>query len=508
MRVTTPIGTMGLLIVMVTLVAGCADQAGQSEAGNGAAATNGAANGHSDSETAETPELPVAETPAETDSAPAADPPTPTPADESPAEEPAADEPAAEEPAAPMPAEDDQASAAPRDSNVTVIEPGPDAQEEAQLALIEAEPGHIVEFAEGTFDFNGTLSCMVENVTVRGQGPDKTILSFKNQGAGTGGEGILSTADGFTVENLAVEDTKSDGIKTEGCTHVVYRDLRVEWTGGPNPDNGAYGVYPVLCTDVLIERCLVIGASDAGVYVGQSENVIVRNNEARGNVAGIEIENTVGADVYDNVATNNTGGLLVFSLPELPKKTGTGCRVFNNRIVENNHDNFAREGNIVATVPPGTGVLIMANKNVHVFDNEIRDNNTSNMSIISYHTTGRPYNDPAYDPFVEGVYIHDNIFAGGGADPKGPAGIMFNTILAGETVPDIIWDGIVNPEALVDDQLPPDLRIYIRDNGDADFANLDVKAFQEQREPDVQRDLAVHVGELPELDPIRIEGIE
>jgi len=392
--------------------------------------------------------------------------------------------------------------------DVTIIELGDDAQDNAQLALIEADPGDVVEFAEGTFNFKSTLSCTIDNITIRGQGPDKTIISFTEQGAGAGGEGISCTADHFTVENLAVEDTKTDGIKTEGSTHVVFRNLRVEWTGGPSPDNGAYGLYPVLSKDVLIENCLVIGASDAGIYVGQSENTIVRNNEVHGNVAGIEIENTVGADVYGNTSTNNTGGLLVFSLPELPKKTGSNCRVFNNKVFENNHENFAKEGNIVATIPPGTGILIMANKNVEVFDNEFSDNNTANMTVISYLAVQREYKDPEYSPYAEGIYIHQNKFSGGGTEPSGEIGLLYKTILQGETVPDIVYDGVVDESKLVDGKLPPELRLYIRDNGDADFANIDVLTFAADKKPNIQRDIKAHDGELPELPPVVIEGIE
>ena len=66
------------------------------------------------------------------------------------------------------------------------------------------------------------------------------------------------------------------------------------------------------CDNVLIENCTAIGASDAGIYVGQSNRIIVRNSIAHQNVAGIEIENSLNADVFDNVATGNTGGILVF----------------------------------------------------------------------------------------------------------------------------------------------------------------------------------------------------
>jgi parallel beta-helix repeat protein len=245
---------------------------------------------------------------------------------------------------------------------VIVIKPGESAQKEAQTALINAAPGDVIEFADGDFHFQQTLSLDgVSGVTIRGRGRDKTRLNFKDQVAGAGAEGILVKAGNFTIEDLTVQDTRGDAIKVEGVKGVTFRNLLVEWTRGPHPDNGAYGVYPVLCEDVLIEDCRVTDCSDAGVYVGQSKNIIVRRNQAERNVAGIEIENTVGADVYDNVATNNAGGLLVFSLPGLKQKNGSKCRVFNNQIIANNHQNFAKPGNIVATVPPGSGVIIMAN---------------------------------------------------------------------------------------------------------------------------------------------------
>src|SRR3546814_9020031 len=83
-----------------------------------------------------------------------------------------------------------------------------------------------------------------------------------------------------------------------------------------------------LSSDVLIDSVYVRGASDAGIYVGQSKNIVVRDSVATENVAGIEIENSYDADVHDNVATKNTGGILVFDLPSLPMQGGHNVRVF------------------------------------------------------------------------------------------------------------------------------------------------------------------------------------
>ena len=109
-------------------------------------------------------------------------------------------------------------------------------------------------------------------------------------------------------------------LKINEARNVVIRRLRTEWTGGPSVDNGAYGIYPVQTENTLIDSVVAIGASDAGIYVGQSKNVVVKNSRAEYNVAGIEIENTVDADVFNNVATNNTGGILVFNMPNLSQE--------------------------------------------------------------------------------------------------------------------------------------------------------------------------------------------
>ena len=204
--------------------------------------------------------------------------------------------------------------------------------------LIMAEEGDTILLGPGRWNIADGLVLDADGVTIRGAGAEETVLSFKGQ---TGsGEGLLVTSDGVVLEDFAVEDTKGDGIKSKGSDRITFRNLRVEWTNGPDEKNGAYGVYPVSSTNVLIEGVTVRGASDAGIYVGQSQDIIVRNNLAEYNVAGIEVENSIGADVYNNTAIANTGGILVFNMPGIPKR-GYGTRVFDNDIKDNNTANFA-----------------------------------------------------------------------------------------------------------------------------------------------------------------------
>ena len=360
------------------------------------------------------------------------------------------------------------------ESQVVVLRPSPNFQYELQAALINAVPGDTIQLEAGKYQLKTELNIASDNLTIRGAGREKTILSFRGQSAGS--NGIVSTGDAFVIEDLAVEDTVGNAIKTLGSDGVTFRNVRVEWTDGPKSTNGAYGIYPVSCQNVLIDNCVSIAASDAGIYVGQSQDVIVKGCRAERNVAGIEIENTLRADVFDNTAINNTGGILVFDLPGLTITNGKQVRVFRNRIDGNNHNNFAPKGTIVSEVPPGTGVMIMSTDHVEVFDNDIHNNQTSNIVLVSFLITERKVNDKKYDPFPEGISIHNNRMTGGGTNPLGQIGTLLAPVLGGK-FPDIFFDGLVDSSKLKDGRLPAELQLSIHDNGNATFANVDIGNF-------------------------------
>jgi len=339
--------------------------------------------------------------------------------------------------------------------------------------LLDAAPGDVIEIPEGTFAFDRSLSLTVDGVTIRGRGMDKSILSFRNQIAGA--EGLLVTASDFTIEDLAIEDARGDALKVTDGENIVIRRVRTEWTDGPKTGNGAYGIYPVQTRNVLLEENVAIAASDAGLYIGQSQNVIVRNNRAAFNVAGIEIENTFDADVYGNVAVNNTGGILVFNMPNL-QQPGARTRIFDNDVYENNTRNFGHPGTPVASIPAGSGVVVNANDEVEIFDNRIRDNKTANVIISSVYTTGYAEAGMSgdFDPYPERIFIYDNAFEGGGDNPDGLDLQALKLALAGPfgRLPDVLWDGYVNTAKLVDGALPDALRICVR-NGEARVLNAD-----------------------------------
>ena len=383
------------------------------------------------------------------------------------------------------------------------ISAGDDFQFRLQERLIEATPGDVIQLAAGTFELTHPLDVVGDNVTIRGAGSKKTILAFTGQI--TGSHGLQAYGNNFVIEGLQVRNTSGNAIKVLGARNVIFRDVHVEWTGEAKSTNGAYGLYPVQCENVLIDGCTAIGASDAGIYVGQCKNVIVRNSHAERNVAGIEIENTVGADVYNNTATNNTGGILVFDLPGLQVKEGRNVRVFRNQVFGNNHDNFAAPGNAVADVPPGTGLMIMATDRVEVFENTIANNQTSSVSIISYLLTGKKIKDKEFDPIPEAVSVFRNKISGGGKKPSGDIGKLLGPIL-GDRFPDIMFDGVYDQSKLVDGKLPSSLEHRIADNGEATFVNFDLPKLSPENiangsyRPDMG--ISKYQGERESLPPI------
>ena len=216
-------------------------------------------------------------------------------------------------------------------------------------------------------------------------------------------------------------------ILVEGVTGVHMYDIFSENTG-------TYGLYPVQSTDVLIERTEVVGNHDAGIYAGQCENVVVRESVVYGNVIGIEIENTLTAEVYDNLAYDNTTGILVVLLPNLTSQVSRDTKVYNNVVHDNNVDNFGRAGNTVSLLPPGIGILILSSDNTEAYNNRVSGNKTSGIAIFNLESTGM-FQELDVDPTPEYNYLHDNIYENNGYDPD-----QFVKDL-GIPVGDILWDG-------------------------------------------------------------------
>ncbi|CAH1000611.1 hypothetical protein LEM8419_01745 [Neolewinella maritima] len=365
-----------------------------------------------------------------------------------------------------------------------------DRSEELLTQFILAEDSSTIELPAGHFLLDKSLSLDGRTaVTIRGQGIDQTVLSFQGQTEGAEGLRISNSRD-IVLEDFTVEDAAGDNIKVMDTDGITFRRVKVAWTGAIDDENGAYGFYPVLCTNVLIEDCVAMGASDAGVYVGQSQDVVVRGNEVYQNVAGIESENSSRVQIYDNHCYDNTGGILVFNLPGLTRY-GNGVEVFNNKVIDNNRRNFGVKGSIVSTIPAGTGMLVLATKDVAIHGNQLRDHGTLQVGIISYDLVdgmngGEPatalpddsglravetnYRDiAAYDPYPANIRLYNNTYSNDRWLPKlgSDFGKLFLTKL-GPNIPDVAYDGIWPA-----DREAPQAAVCVEEDADILYVNLD-----------------------------------
>jgi parallel beta-helix repeat protein len=385
-----------------------------------------------------------------------------------------------------------------------------DREKEILTQFIIAEDSSVIELPEGNFLFSRSLIMDGKrHITIRGKGIDKTVLSFKGQQEGA--EGIrITNSHHITLEDFTVEDATGDNIKVMDTDGITFRRVKVAWTGPINSENGAYGFYPVICKNVLIEECESMGASDAGLYVGQSEDVIIRNNKVYQNVAGIESENSDRVEIYGNECWDNTGGILVFNLPGLTRY-GKDIKVYNNLVHDNNRENFAVPGAIVGTIPPGSGVIVLATKNVDVYNNGIINHKTAGISVISYalmsamkegSETEQPdpesgvrgiradfRSDQHYDPYPGQISIYENQFYNEHWLPY--LGSDFGKLFLfklGFNIPDIALDGI-KPDNyfLADGIVNHNYKVCINEKQPVNFVDLDAGNSFENLSTDVTK---------------------
>jgi len=275
-----------------------------------------------------------------------------------------------------------------------------------QEAVNRAKPGDTILVHPGTY--KETVYIDKDNISILGviNESEWPILDGEKKL----NDAFLYSGNGFTVENFKIINYKGNGVMGQAGNNFVIRNNHVI-------DTGVYGIFPEFGTNGLIENNVLTGIEDAAIYVGMSDNIHVANNEVFGNVAGIEIENSRHAIVEDNMVYDNSGGILAFITPGLPIKTTFDVIIRNNFVVNNNHKNFAIPGSLVAGVPSGTGILVMAADEVTIEDNIIRDNKNAGIIITDHGNAANMALDPEADPYSDRFAILNNFMANNGYEP-------------------------------------------------------------------------------------------
>ncbi len=377
------------------------------------------------------------------------------------------------------------------DGRTFLVNPGPEATHEMVSAMIQLRPGDTLEFGCGFFELkHGLLIQATEDVLIKGCGKDKTVLSFRDSDNVTGLEAL--NVRGITVRDLTIADSPGDAFKLKGVKWGTLLNVRAIWSGGgepitasnftdrlhvqctnpplnegdPTPDyipssaSGRYGIYPVESENILVDNSESVGASDAGIYVGQTNTAIIRNSRAVYNVMGFEIENVQGGEYDSNLAECNTGGFLIYDLENITQYGDTSV-MLNNVARNNNTYNFAHSG-LVSAVPRGTGFITLGYDNIEVFNNTFEDHSTAAVIYTSYELIdgkGKT-SDKKLDPYTEGLHIHNNVMRNSGYDLpppnfekvllEGQVETVLPTLIGLKNVTNpgkgahIVWDGLLD----------------------------------------------------------------
>jgi parallel beta-helix repeat protein len=264
-----------------------------------------------------------------------------------------------------------------------------------QNAVDAAVPGDTISVAPGTYT-GPTVSVKTSGLTISGSKAAIVDATGNTYGITVGTklkfEESLCPAyevSNFKIRGLTVRNAENTGIFLFGVDGF-------EVSGGSYVDNGEYGIFPRCSHDGLIVKNSGGGGNDATIYVGVDNEVTVENNVLTNGELGIELESTDNSIVRGNKLTNNTTGIFVIVLPNLPKASTEKALIEGNVVTKNNRPNpFPPmcEGpetppgceeffDDLQLLPSGVGILNVGGHNVTVRGNSVTSNNTVGVGVV------------------------------------------------------------------------------------------------------------------------------
>ncbi len=243
--------------------------------------------------------------------------------------------------------------------------------------------------------------------------------------------------DGSRIHGFSIRGFTLRGFQKHGLHLACVDGFHI--SNNVAEDNAVYGLFPVVSSNGFLTSNVVRGTSlEAGIYVGQSDSVIIAGNGAENNLVGLEVENSRNCSVLANEFSNNTLGILVNIFPFLIKKTQDTTLVANNKVHDNNRVNTGIPGDIFSVIPSGTGILVLGGHAATVTLNKIENNGFTGIAMVSLclglALQGTPCTGLDVDPDPSNNHIILNELENNGTIPQ--ADPFFDSLRA-----DLIWDG-------------------------------------------------------------------
>jgi len=309
-----------------------------------------------------------------------------------------------------------------------------------QAAVDAAQPGDTILVPPGTY----RESVLVDKSELTIVGTPAAILDAAGFRTGIRvGTGRISrdglepacpplAVTGFTLEGLTIKHASFSGVFLIGVDGY-------HLTGTKYVDNPVYGPFPVCSSNGLIDFNHVVGGGsaagpslDTGIYVGDDDRVTVRHNSVTNYVIGVVVENTINANVQDNLLKGNTAGIYAAVLPDHPRPFTNNIVIERNQVVNNNLPNPIPpdSGDEIGGVPTGVGIVNLGSDHVVVRHNRVLGNDS--LGVIVLQNLFGPV-DPRIEPNPDFNQVRGNVILQNGRNPD-----PVRAITPGA---DIVYDG-------------------------------------------------------------------
>jgi Right handed beta helix region len=321
--------------------------------------------------------------------------------------------------------------------------------ESIQTKIDAAPSGATVCVGPGTY--HESLLIAKDGITLKGAGPDKTVLEppdqpvpvcpvLQNPPIGDENFGlngicvadldpqgkVLRTVNDVRVTGFTVRDFPGVGILFGG-TNRARADNNVA------ANNKSYGITAFISTHGQFEYNTSYGSGDAGFYVGNSPNADfrIRYNTASADTWGILVRDASTGSVTDNLLHDSCSGLVFLN-------TGTSTGVHNwrashNIVAHNDNPCPANETELPFSLT-GVGILIAGGDHIVLRENRVRKNQPGgDVSLINH------------VPLAGGIVVVStasvSVFPGFYGSDASHNIILKNTVLDNQPF-DLVYDGL------------------------------------------------------------------
>jgi parallel beta-helix repeat protein len=277
-----------------------------------------------------------------------------------------------------------------------VVHPG----QSIQAAIDAAAPGATIVVQPGTYREAGAtraLTITKPGIHLIGQSRRGRPVVLEQSGTQTQGIWVspTDTLDPADVEQppCGVSNNRLAGFDVRGFTVQGFSGFGIYLAcvdsfnirNNTARANLTYAIFPVRSRRGHMTGNTVSGTlSDACLYVGQDDSIVVQNNHASDCLIGLQIENSTNIRYTGNVSEHNTAGMIVDILNGRQVKVVSNNRVEHNVFRDNNRPNSAPPSEDTSQILPGIGLIVVGAHRTLIQGNTFSGNKLAATTLTDF----------------------------------------------------------------------------------------------------------------------------